>query len=126
MNFYLPFLDDNVDAVEVEFVQWRLYWLRHKDDFLPYNALGALLSAKKMKTYSFLEVLYILTTRPVTTATNERLFSALKYLKTYLRSTTKEACLNGFALLYLHLYFNINFEHVIDEFSRKNRRLNFK
>ena len=33
VNFYLPFLDYSIDAVEVEFMRWRLYWLRHKDDF---------------------------------------------------------------------------------------------
>ena len=71
MNFYLPFLDDSIDAVEVEIF-------------------------------------------------------ALKYLKTYLRSTMKEASLDGFALLYIQRNLNFNFEHVIDEFSRKNWRLNFK
>ena len=37
----------------------------------------------------------------------------------------KEARLNGFALLYVRRDLINNFEHVIDEFSRKNRRLNF-
>ena len=37
----------------------------------------------------------------------------------------KEACLNGFALLYVHLDLNINFKRVIDKLPRKNRRLNF-
>ena len=32
----------------------------------------------------------------------------------------KEARLNGLALLYVHRDLNINFEHVIDECSRKN------
>ena len=54
MNFYFSFLDDSFDAEEVEFVQWRLYWLHHKGDSLPYNALGALLYAKEMNTYSSL------------------------------------------------------------------------
>ena len=61
-----------------------------------------------------------MTTGPVTTATNERSFSAQSYLKTYLRFTTKEDRLNGFALLYVHRDLIINVEHVIDEFSRKN------
>ena len=88
--------------------------------FLPNNPLDVLLSAKEMETYLFLEViLQILTTLPVSTATNERSFSASKYLKTYLRSTMKEARLN------VHRNLNIDYEHVIDEFSRKNRRLNF-
>ena len=37
-----------------------------------------------------------------------------------MRFTTKEDCLNGFALLYVHRYLINNFEHVIDEFSCKN------
>ena len=80
-----------------------------------------------METYPSLEVLLqILTTLPVSTATNERLFSALKYLKIYLRSRMKEARLNGLALLYVHRDLNINYKHVIDEISRKNRRLKFQ
>ena len=66
----------------------------------------------------------ILATLPVTTATNKRSFSALKYLKTYLRNTTKEVRLNGLALLYVHRI-RLDFEQVIAEFSCKNRRLNF-
>ena len=38
----------------------------------------------------------------------------------------KEDRLNGFALLYVHRDLNIIFEHMTDEFSRKNHRLNFK
>ena len=75
-----------------------------------------LLSVKEMKTYQSLEVLLqILTTGPVTAATNERSSSALRYLKTYLRFTTKEDRLNGLALLHVHRDFNIHFEHVIDK-----------
>ena len=85
-----------------------------------------LLSAKEIHPYPSLEaVLQILTSGPVTTATNERSFSALRYLKTYSRFTMKEDRLNEFALLYVHSELNINFEHVIDEFSHKSRRLNF-
>ena len=61
-----------------------------------------------------------MTTCPVTTATNGRSFSALSYLKTYLRFTTKEDSLNGFALLYVSRDLIINFENVIDKFLRKN------
>ena len=76
-----------------------------------------LLSAKEIRTYPSLNVLLqILITGPVTTATNERTFSALRYLKTYLRFTTTEARLNGLVLLFVHCDLNINFKHVIDEF----------
>ena len=126
INFYLSIQDDSIEAVEVEFMRWRSYWLRHKHNFLPNNALNALLSAKEMETYPSLEVLLqILTTLPVYTATNGCSFSALKYLKTNLRSTMKEARLNGLALWYVHRDLKINYEHVINEFSRKNRSLIF-
>ena len=73
-----------------------------------------------MDSYSSLAVLIqILATLPVTTATNKRSFSALKYLKTHLRNTTKEVRLNGLALLYVHRDISLDFEQVIAEFSRK-------
>ena len=54
----------------------------------------------QIDSYSSLAVLiHTLATLPVTTATNKRSFSALKYLKTYLRNTAKEVRLNGLTLL---------------------------
>ena len=50
VNVYLPFVDDSIDVVEVEFMQWRSYWLHHEGDSLPYNTLGVLLSAKEVYT----------------------------------------------------------------------------
>ena len=72
VNVYLLFGDDSIDAVEVEFMRWRSYWLRHKGDSLPYNTLGVSLFANEIHTYPCLEVLLqILTNGPATTATNE-------------------------------------------------------
>ena len=51
VKFYLPFADDSIDAVEVEFMRWRSYWLRHESDSLPYNTLSVLLSAKEIHTH---------------------------------------------------------------------------
>ena len=73
-----------------------------------------------MDSYSSLAVLIqVLATLPVTTATNKSSFSALKYLKTYLRNTTKEVRFNGLALLYVHRDIGLDFEQFIAEFSRK-------
>ena len=109
VNFYLSFVDDSIVAVEVEFVRWRSYWLCHAGDSLPYNTSVVLLSAKEVHTYPSLEVLQILTTSPVTTATNERSFSALRYIETYLQFTAEKARLNGLVLLLVHCDLNINF-----------------
>ena len=53
INFYLPYVDDSIDFMEVELsvMRWRSYWLRHEDNSLPYNNLDVLLSAKEMHTY---------------------------------------------------------------------------
>ena len=124
VNFYFHFVDESIDAMEVEFMRWRSYWLRHAGDSLPYNTLGVLLSAKYIRIM-FGSSSSNIATGPATRTTNERSFSALRYLKTYLQFTTKEHRLNGLALLCAHGDLIINFEHVIDEFSRKNCRLNF-
>ena len=80
----------------------------------------------QMNSYPSLAVLtQILATPPVTTATNKRSFSAFKYLKTCLRNTAKEVRLNSLALLYVHRDISLDFEQVVAEFLRKNRRLNF-
>ena len=52
-----------------------------------------------MRQESFVK--QILATLPVTTATNERRFSNLRYLKNYLRSTMEETRLTGLAQLYV-------------------------
>ena len=79
-----------------------------------------------MDSYPSLAVLIqILAALQVTTATNNHSFSTLKYLKAYLRNTTKEVRLNGLALLYVHRDISSDFEQVISKFSRKNRRLTF-
>ena len=69
-----------------------------------------------MNSYFSLAVLIkILATLPVTTATNERSFSALKYLKTYLQNTTKELRLNSLALLYVYRDISLGLKQVIAE-----------
>ena len=79
-----------------------------------------------MDSYPSLAVLIqILSTIPVTTATNKSSFIALKYLKTYLRNTMKEVHLNGLALLYVHRDISLDFEQVVAEFLCKNQRQNF-
>ena len=74
-----------------------------------------------MDSYPSLAVLIrIFATLPVTTATNKRSFSALKYLKIYLQNTMKEVRLNGLALLYVHRDISLDFEQVIAKFLCKN------
>ncbi|KAJ4426350.1 hypothetical protein ANN_27164 [Periplaneta americana] len=69
------------------------------------------------------KVLKLFCTLSVTTATPERSFSTLRYLKTYLRSTMTADRLNGLALMYIHKNVEVKAHEVLDEMSKKPRRL---
>lgn len=64
----------------------------------------------------------ILCTLPVTSCECERSISALRQLKSYMRTTMKEDRLNGLALLHVHNDLEINIERVIDIFPQKHPR----
>jgi len=65
-------------------------------------------------TPSILTLLHSFATLPVTTSTTERSFSALKYIKNYLRYTMNENRLNGFAYLYINRDIELDYPDVID------------
>ena len=70
-------------------------------------------------------LLKVLATLPVSTATAERTFSTLKRLKTYWRNATGQDRLTGLTLMSVHRDSDVNVQRVIDELSKKPRRLNF-
>jgi hypothetical protein len=69
----------------------------------------------------------ILFTMPVTVASAERIFSKLKLLKNYLRSTMTQDRLNGLAILCIEkkLLDEIDLYGIIDDFVSQNVRRNF-
>ena len=70
-------------------------------------------------------ILFISAIRPSTIASNERSFSTLKRLKTYLRSTTTADRLNGLSLKNINQDIEIPAETIVDNFSRLGHRLAF-
>jgi len=125
---YAKFLPGkNVTTLQMEFLRWQQYWKRQAQDVArPQSATEALHAASELGTYPAICVLLkIYATLPVTTATGERSFSALKYLKNYLRSTMTEDRLNGLAHLYINRDVPLDYSKVIEEFARHNRRLSF-
>ncbi|XP_076030802.1 52 kDa repressor of the inhibitor of the protein kinase-like [Oratosquilla oratoria] len=87
-------------------------------------------SVKKAKEYAearmfpnIAKLLTILLTLPVSNAEAERSFSALKRLKTYLRSTIGPDRLNGLALLAVHNDVDVPVDRVNNKFAERNRRL---
>ena len=101
---YASFLDCGAEEeVRAEFLCWQQHWKRRDKGDRPQTVLDALREAREAGIFpAVATLLQIFATLPVTTATNERSFSALKYLKNYLRSTMTQERLNGLALLYVH------------------------
>ena len=122
---YQKFLPGDIQEIGSEFKRWQLIW-REKSDKLPVSILDAYKTCKELGSSSFpnIEVLLkIFATLPLTMASSERSFSALKYVKNYLRSTMNETRLNGLSVLYIHKDIALDTEAVIDELGRKNRLL---
>ena len=73
------------------------------------------------------KLLKIFYTIPVTTSTAERSFSALRRLKTYLRSTMSQPRLNNLMLLYIHKERTdeINESSIAKSFVIENERRRF-
>ena len=123
---YRRFLTDDTSEIETEYLRWQHYWRRQDAGSRPTNVLAALKFATDLETFPSIAVLLqIYATLPVTTATSERSFSALKYIKNYLRSTMSDSRLNELALLYVHRDIPLNYDSVIDDFAKRYRRLEF-
>ena len=91
------------------------------------DAMNSITSSKKMLSEVY-KLLRILLTIPITSATAERAFSALRRLKNYLRSTMTQPRLNNMMLLHIHkdLTDNIDVLQVAKEFVQVNdRRSNY-
>ena len=64
----------------------------------------------------------MLATLPVSSASNERSFSTLKRIKTYLRNSVGEARLNGLAMLNIHRDMEVDVQTVIDDLAKLGSR----
>lgn len=67
------------------------------------------------------KLLKIILTVPVSSCTAERSFSALRRLKTFLRSTMSQNRLNDMAILYVHRNENVDIEIVANSFINKTK-----
>ena len=90
---------DNMDA---DLHCWKRRWELDDDTELPTNAASALKAADKSFFPNIHTALKLLCTLGVTSCECERSISALKRLKTYLRSTMLEDRMNGLAMLHIH------------------------
>ena len=67
------------------------------------------------------KLIKIMLTVPVSSCTAERSFSALRRLKTFLRSTMTQTRLNDVALLNVHKQEEINIENIANKFIKTTK-----
>ena len=103
-------------------VRWKCKWQNVTEK--PSRLIDTLKHAKPELYPNIHRAVKVLLTMPVTSATAERSFSALKRIKTYLRSTMVEDRLNGLSLMHVHPEIPLNFDQVINTFAADgNRRI---
>ncbi|XP_026816181.1 52 kDa repressor of the inhibitor of the protein kinase-like [Rhopalosiphum maidis] len=118
----LKFTNHSLLSTEYKLWQRRLKNIRKK----PENALQAMTVYNKEMYPSVFKLLQILATIPVSTASNERSFSNLKRIKTYLRNSMTEARLNGLAIISIHRDEQcLTVDAVLAELGETKRRLEF-
>ncbi|CAI6358376.1 unnamed protein product [Macrosiphum euphorbiae] len=120
--FYEEDLNGNNSIIE-EFQLWQRKL--KKLEIKPKNSIDALKLCNADIYPGVNKLFQILSTLPISTASNERTFSSLKRIKTYLRNTISEKRLNGLAMLNIHRDVEITVDEVIEELAKKSRRLEF-
>ena len=119
-EFYLDDLP-SADGLPQEMHNWVNKWRRFKGAF-PHTSADCLSYADETMYPNISCVLRIFCTLPVTTAECERSVSVLRRLKTYLRSSMGQERLSSLALLHINQSMTIDFDAVINSFSRKHPR----
>ena len=120
MEFYREDLPDP-ESFLVEFHCWELKWKNYTGE-KPKDPQETLPHTDCALFQNIRELLKITCTLPVTSCECERSNSALKRLKTYLRSTMGHERLSGLALLAVHYDIDIDAEDVLNHFATKNPR----
>jgi hypothetical protein len=101
---YAIYADDlpSPATFSTELVRWKKVWSTKKDTERPGDVLSTLEKTSSEFYPNVHTLLVIFVTMAVTVAECERSFSALRRLKTYLRTTTGQDRLVGLALLNIH------------------------
>ena len=112
---------------EGEFDLYKLHWKKSINITLPTTIAETLSCLKPFRQlfaniYVLLEIFGVL---PVSVATAERSFSAMKQIKTFLRNRTGDERLSSLALLSIHkdVTSTLDPEKIVDEFAKKKRRI---
>ena len=122
MKFVTAYADDmpNFRSIHAELALWETSW---KDGFekVQYDSVAdTLRNCNELAFPNIFTALKILAVVPVTTCECERSISALRQMKTWLRSTIINERLNGLAQMHINDNITIDIDEVNNTFARQN------
>ena len=109
-------VDQSLATLEAELSRWALLISKLPESEVPANIPDALVLARKSLFPCITRLLQLVATWPATSNSCERSISALRRLKTYLRSTMLQQRLCGLALLHTHYCHAVDPESIIKRF----------
>ena len=124
-SWFCTFYEDSLPSplsLDAEMTLWQRKWERQDPNTVLTTALATLKEIDYALYPKITECLKIFLTLPVTTCKCERNVSALRRLKTYLRSTMSQTRLTGLALLHIHYNMEIDLDEIIRRFARLHPR----
>lgn len=117
-RLYETDLPSTIDALSGELLLWKEFWRKKEEKAeTPMDAFKC--SSMFPSIQCLLKILCVL---PITTSTAERSFSALKRIKTHLRSTMGQERLNGLSMLNICKDIKVEPEEVLDVFAKRHSR----
>ena len=114
------------DSATAEFHCWIVKWRQHHEKYgptsLPTTPAMALQQASKLMFPNIRALLLNLCVLPPTSCSSERSFSALKRIKSALRTRMSNSRLSALTLMHIHRDIPINEMAIIEEFARRQPR----
>ena len=122
MKFVSAYKDDmpNYRSMHAELGLWETNWKQGFEQVTYDSVADTLRNCNKLAFPNIFTALKILAVVPVTTCECERSVSALRRMKTWLRSTMVNERLNGLAQMHINDDITVNVEEVINTYARQN------
>ena len=123
LSFVEAYKDDvpSYYSTTAEIQLWEIFWKGNTGIKVPGTIGESLKAVDKVVFPNVYTCLKILSVVPVTSCECERSISALRRMKTWLRSTMGQERLNGLALMHINSDITVNIEEGINEFARSNK-----
>lgn len=108
-----------------EVARWKARWSMAVCQG-PQHLLDTLNATNKDLYPNIFTILTVLLTMPVSSASSERSFSAMRRIKNYLRATMGDERLSNLSMMHIHRSRHVAISTIIDRFAaNKNRRIDF-